>query len=348
MKGMKNFLLGICLLLILIYTALPAYAANIQIEVDGIAIASDVAPEMKNSRTMVPLRVISENLGTVVNWSNSEVTLSNRDVKVLLKLNNAEAVKNGKTLLLDVKPYLKNNRIMVPLRFLAEAFSYEVNYKNFVVTVDTKSQDEKISARYWLGDTGEKIVEYSLRTNKEGNVDLLNDRGETILVGFAEYNLMLNLIFAKKDGKWGLYDKTGQMIIEHMYDEISNYEMPDGNKANGFVGVKKNGLWGAIDQEGNIVIQPEFEYIELNYYEEVEPFIKVKKNGKFGYLTREGQPLVDTVWDAAFMDVLNVPEDIIFVKQGKKWGGIRVDNHKAAPVDWNLIPSEEAQMTFNN
>jgi hypothetical protein len=237
---------------------------------------------------------------------------------------------------------------MVPLRFLAEAFSYEVNYKNFVVTVDTKSQDEKISARYWLGDTGEKIVEYSLRTNKEGNVDLLNDRGETILVGFAEYNLMLNLIFAKKDGKWGLYDKTGQMIIEHMYDEISNYEMPDGNKANGFVGVKKNGLWGAIDQEGNIVIQPEFEYIELNYYEEVEPFIKVKKNGKFGYLTREGQPLVDTVWDAAFMDVLNVPEDIIFVKQGKKWGGIRVDNHKAAPVDWNLIPSEEAQMTFNN
>ncbi|ATW25094.1 WG repeat-containing protein [Candidatus Formimonas warabiya] len=209
-------------------------------------------------------------------------------------------------------------------------------------------EDEKISARYWLGDSGEKTVEYGLKTGKEGQKNLLNDKGETILSGFAEYDLMLNLIFAKKDGKWGLYDKTGQRIIDHMYEEIANYEMPDGNKANGLVKVKKNGLWGAVDQEGNIVIRPEFEYVELNYYEEIEPFIKVEKNEKFGYLTQEGQPLVDTVWDAAFMDVLNVPEDIIFVKQGEKWGGIRVEDYKAAPVDWNLVPSEEAQLSFNN
>jgi hypothetical protein len=114
------------------------------------------------------------------------------------------------------------------------------------------------------------------------------------------------------------------------------------------VGVKKDGLWGAIDQEGKIVIQPEFDYIELNYYEEVEPFIKVKKDGKFGYVTYEGQPLVEAVWDTAFMDMLNVPEDIIFVKQGDNWGGIRVEDNKAAPVDWNLKPSEEAQLSFNN
>jgi len=210
------------------------------------------------------------------------------------------------------------------------------------------SQVGKISARYWLGDAGEQTIEYSLKTIKEGHKDLINDKGETILAGFEEYDLMLNLILAKKDGKWGLYDKTGQKIIEHMYEEIANHEMPDGNKANGLVGVKKNGLWGAVDQEGNIIIRPEFEYVELNYYEEVEPFIKVKKNKKFGYLTRDGQPLVDTVWDTAFMDVLNVPEDIIFVRQGQKWGGIRVEDSKAKPVDWNLIPSEEAQLSFNN
>lgn len=210
------------------------------------------------------------------------------------------------------------------------------------------SQVGKISARYWLSDAGEKTIEYSLKTIKEDQKDLINDKGETILAGFEEYDLMLNLIMAKKDGKWGLYDKTGQKIIEHVYEEIANHEMPDGNKANGLVGVKKNGLWGAVDQEGNIIIQPEFEYVELNYYEEVEPFIKVKKNEKFGYLTREGQPLVDTVWDTAFMDVLNVPEDIIFVKQGQKWGGIRVEEEKAGDVDWNLLPSEGMQLSFNN
>lgn len=207
---------------------------------------------------------------------------------------------------------------------------------------------ERISARYWLGDAGEKTIEYYIKTVREKSRDLLNEKGDTILSGFEEYDLMLKLIFTKKDGKWGLYDSSGESILAHSYEEISNYEMPDGNKANGLVGVKKNGLWGAIDQEGKIVIQPEFEYIDLNYYEEVEPFIKVKKNGKHGYVTREGQPLVDTVWDNAFMDVLNVPEDIIFVRQGDKWGGIRVKDGKALPVDWSLVPSEEARLSFNN
>lgn len=207
---------------------------------------------------------------------------------------------------------------------------------------------ERISASYWLGDEGEKTIEYYLKTVEGKSRDLLNEKGDTILSGFEEYDLMLKLIFAKREGKWGIYDNTGTKILDHFYAEISNNKMPDGYKAKGLVGIKKSGLWGAIDQEGKIVIQPEFNYIELNYYEEVEPFIKVKKNGKFGYLTREGQPLVDTVWDTAFMDVLNVPEDIIFVKQGDKWGGIRIKEEKAGPVDWALIPSEEFQLSFNN
>ncbi|WP_338130656.1 stalk domain-containing protein [Cohnella ginsengisoli] len=31
--------------------------------IDGVAIVSDVKSEVKNNRTMVPLRMISENLG---------------------------------------------------------------------------------------------------------------------------------------------------------------------------------------------------------------------------------------------------------------------------------------------
>lgn len=66
------------------------------------------------------------------------VTLSKCDIEVMLKLSSVTAVKNGKMVLLDVKPYIKNNRIMVPLRFLAETFCCDVNYQNFTVTVDTE------------------------------------------------------------------------------------------------------------------------------------------------------------------------------------------------------------------
>jgi Copper amine oxidase N-terminal domain len=41
-------------------------------------------------------------------------------------------------MLLDVTPYMKKNRIFVPLRFIAETFGSNVNYSNSIVTVDTK------------------------------------------------------------------------------------------------------------------------------------------------------------------------------------------------------------------
>ena len=94
--------------------------------------------EIKNKRTMVPVRVISENLGASVKWSNSEVILAKSDMKVILTLNSSTAKKNGETMRLDVKPYMKNNRIFVPLRFIAETFGCNVNYSNFAVTVDTE------------------------------------------------------------------------------------------------------------------------------------------------------------------------------------------------------------------
>ena len=254
----------------------------------------------------------------------------------------------------DGKIYIRDNNSPdgeQPISYLSKDAHFGI-YQGIIdktKEIAAKGQElERISARYWLGDEGEKTIEYYIKTVEEKSKNLLNEKGDTILSGFEQYDLMLKLIFAKREGKWGLYDNKGVKILDHSYEEISNFEMPDGNKANGLVGIKNNGLWGAVDQDGKIVIQPEFDYIDLNYYEEVEPFIKVKKNGKFGYLTRKGKPLVDTVWDTAFMDVLNVPEDIIFVKQGDKWGGIRINEEKAAPVDWTLIPSEEAQLSFNN
>ncbi len=205
---------------------------------------------------------------------------------------------------------------------------------------------EDITVKYWLGESGEQKSNYTITTEENGTKTLNNDRADCLLSGFEEYEIMLKLVFAKRDGKWGLYNKDGIEIIKPCFDEVLNPEMPDGYKANGLVRVKENELWGAVDQDGNMAIKPQFDFIHLTYYEEVEPFIKVEKNKKYGYLTANGKPLVDTVWDDAFMDVLNVGDDIIFVKQGDKWGGIRIANEKAAPVDWNMQPSEEAKLSL--
>jgi len=112
--------------------------STIQIKVDGVITASDVAPELLNDRTMVPLRVICENLGIKVDWLSSGAVLSKTDMKIVVKVNSRTVVSNDAIILLDDEPYLKNNRIMVPLRFIAEAFGCDVNYENRIVTVDTE------------------------------------------------------------------------------------------------------------------------------------------------------------------------------------------------------------------
>lgn len=138
---MKRIFSGIILLFLLVITSLPTYAvaSNIPIKVDGVVSPSEVKPEIRNSRIMVPLRVISERLGANIHWSDTEITLSKKNMKVILNLHSNTIMNNGKESLLDVKPYINNNRTMVPLRFLSETFGCKVNYRNSTVTVDCEA-----------------------------------------------------------------------------------------------------------------------------------------------------------------------------------------------------------------
>jgi len=140
---MKQMLSKIFRAFILVTMFIPAfaatiYASNIQIMIDGVVISSDVNPEIKNGRTMVPLRVIGENLGVQVDWLGSDVLLTKHELKVIIRTNHDTALVNSKVTQLDVKPYVKNDRMMVPLRFIAETFDSDVNYENSTVTIDTK------------------------------------------------------------------------------------------------------------------------------------------------------------------------------------------------------------------
>lgn len=133
---MKKMILSIMLAATVLASS-TAYAATSTIKIDGMAVTSDVKPEFKGNRTMVPLRVISENLGANVAWSKSEVTVTKDDLKIVLKTDSTVAVKNGKTVQLDVKPYAKYNRVFVPLRFIAETFGCSVDYSHSTVSVES-------------------------------------------------------------------------------------------------------------------------------------------------------------------------------------------------------------------
>ncbi|MGN8231319.1 copper amine oxidase N-terminal domain-containing protein [Paenibacillus polymyxa] len=199
------------LAIFLFISSSTTYAAQNQIKVDGVTITSDVKPEMKNKRTMVPLRVISESLGASVEWSDSEVILAKSEMKVKLTVNRSTAEKNGRKMLLDVKPYTKNNRIYVPLRFIAEAFGCNVNYSNFAVTVDTKP--------LFINGVQVKALQQEYRMTLGGVVQQIHGNA---------YNETIYNIFAKNKGEkveapenysWSLtLDTPGSYYKNAQYD----------------------------------------------------------------------------------------------------------------------------------
>ena len=118
-----------------------ASAANskndIKIEINGKNVISDVSPFIEKDRTLVPIRVISENLGYEVGWDNKskKVTVKNNEKTIELVVGKKDVKVNDKVTAIDVPPMIKSERTFVPLRFISESFDNDVNWDNNTRTV---------------------------------------------------------------------------------------------------------------------------------------------------------------------------------------------------------------------
>ena len=83
----------------------------------------DVAPYIKNGRTMLPIRYIAEALGMSVSWDAKTRTVIIQDMfyRVEIPVDTNKIIVNGKTYTSDVKPEIKNNRTMLPIANIARA-----------------------------------------------------------------------------------------------------------------------------------------------------------------------------------------------------------------------------------
>ena len=80
--------------------------------------------------TMVPIRVITEAFGAVVEWNEEEqsITITYEGVEMRLVVGSIEATINGRSLTVLSPPEVYNDRTMVPLRFISENFGADVSY----------------------------------------------------------------------------------------------------------------------------------------------------------------------------------------------------------------------------
>lgn len=114
---------------------------KVNIVLDEKAVDFDVQPQIKEGRTLVPLRGIFESLGATVNWDNTSrtITITNADKIILMQPKKTEVEVNGQHKILDVAPYINNGRTMVPLRFISENLDANVEWINTTRTVKINS-----------------------------------------------------------------------------------------------------------------------------------------------------------------------------------------------------------------
>ncbi|HAN09431.1 MAG TPA: hypothetical protein DCP90_02325 [Clostridiales bacterium] len=99
----------------------------------------NVVPIIRDNRTLLPIRFISESLNGKIEWFEDEqkIIIEKNDKIIELVIGSNIAKINGQQVTLEVAPIIENSRTLLPIRFIAETLDCEVKWdeENQVVTI---------------------------------------------------------------------------------------------------------------------------------------------------------------------------------------------------------------------
>lgn len=108
-------------------------------------------PIMANNRTLVPVRAIIEEIGGSVTWEEhtQTATLTYNGDAIQLTVDSTTAYRNEEVVTLDVAPVSIHDRIMLPIRFIAESFHFSVDWNEeqqmITITNNTQAQTPSVT-----------------------------------------------------------------------------------------------------------------------------------------------------------------------------------------------------------
>lgn len=134
-----------------------------------------------------------------------------------------------------------------------------------------------------------------LKVKKDGKYGLIDLNGKIILP--IEYSQITGLkgvensIIIEKDGKIGLANDNGSIIIEPNYKEIKN--LGDTYK-NGYITINEEGKYGLISTTKKQILESKYDEISQIYLKE---YYLVKENGKQKLIKSSGETIIEDGFD---------------------------------------------------
>ncbi len=188
----------------------------------------DAMPFIDNDRFYVPVRFLSNSLGIKdqnIFWHSEtgKVSIKFQEIKADLQVGSRVIIKNGISENIDVAPLIKHpGRVFIPVRFIAEAFGYQVKwYKDKYVILWPKGQSEIA-----VSDIVKyiSIDEFTMGTNEdrefmipaETNLDI--DISKDYVIVLIRLYLPLEPQYA--DLKEFLGNKFDQKLVDEVIDHI--------------------------------------------------------------------------------------------------------------------------------
>jgi hypothetical protein len=196
-KQLKSSLVAGVLAVILLCTPAAAGMAQVQgasihLIVNGERISTEQPPIKRNGSIFVPLRSIFEALHATVSYKpeSKEIIGNKGTLTIELKIGTNTAYKNQQPIPLSETPFLVNNSVYVPVRFISETLGAQVNWDGGTQTVQIQldeaandSADMKSNTESMASDAADM---------EDAPLPIMNDRGKEIVLqhdGNIEMNL---------------------------------------------------------------------------------------------------------------------------------------------------------------
>ena len=129
----KSILKSLAVIMLMMMCVPQVFAlSEIRVRVNGTQVYfPDGKPYVdSNSRVLVPVRFVSEQLGAKVDWDQAakRVTIIDGEKEAILHINSKKIMVNGIAKELDTAAIVKGTRTYVPLRFVSEALGATVKW----------------------------------------------------------------------------------------------------------------------------------------------------------------------------------------------------------------------------
>ncbi|WP_165279868.1 N-acetylmuramoyl-L-alanine amidase family protein [Paenibacillus protaetiae] len=112
---------------------------------NGQPLQASVPPQIVQGKyTVVPVRIVSENLGYQVGWQQDTktVTIHNGQNEIVLQINDDSALVNHVPVQLDVPAMIDQGTTLIPLRFVGEQMGLAVNWDQATKSVYLTREEE--------------------------------------------------------------------------------------------------------------------------------------------------------------------------------------------------------------